>query len=100
MLVRGTGTRQGGGGGRWPRGANAAGGWIICLAMNPAPKRRSTIGVHPTVSESPHLKRSIPYPKTDLAAKIKLHPDEYPHGPQVYSDVIFRNKIGIPTIFC
>ena len=31
--------------------------------------RRSTIEVHPTFSEAPHLRSSIPHPKTDFSKK-------------------------------
>ena len=45
--------------------------------------RRSTIGIPPNSSEAPHLRSSIPHPKTDLTAKLKLHPEEWPHDPSI-----------------
>ena len=54
--------------------------------------RRSTIDVHPNCFEAPHLRSSIPHPKTDFN-KIYLCAVA-----QVYRNVIFRTMIDIATI--
>ena len=54
--------------------------------------------VHPNFSEAPHLRGSIPHPKTDFSKNQIAPPMNNPMA-QLYKNVIFRNKIGIPTIF-
>ena len=34
-------------------------------------------------SEAPHLRNSIPHPKTDFSKKNKMHRGEYSHGPSL-----------------
>ena len=58
--------------------------------------RRSTIEVHSTFSEAPHLRNSIPHPKTDFSKKQIASWWIIP-WPQVYKNVSVRNKNGIAT---
>ena len=60
-------------------------------------KRRSSIEVHPEHSEAPHLKSSMPQPTPDFSKKSSSIPMG---GPMIQGckNVIFRDKIDIPTI--
>ena len=49
-------------------------------------------------SEAPHLRSSIPHPKTDFGKNIYICIPMNNPVAQVYQNVIFRNKIVIPTI--
>ena len=60
-------------------------------------ERRSTIKVHPIFSEAPHVRGSTPRPKTGSEKKTKCILMNNSMA-RVYSYVIFRNKIGLPTI--
>ena len=59
--------------------------------------RRSTIEVYPSVSEAPCLRSSISYPTTDFS-KNQICIPMSKLMTQEYKNIIFRNKIGIPTI--
>ena len=57
-------------------------------------QRRSTIEVHPIFSEAPHLRSSIPRPKTDFQQKSKCLVANNPMA-QVYKTFFFFGiKIG------
>ena len=60
------------------------------------PMRRSTVEVHPELSEAPHLRSSLPHPKNDIG-KTQLLADGKSHGPNILN-VIFRSKIDVSTI--
>ena len=58
-----------------------------------------SIEVHPKFSEAPHLRSSIPYPKTGInQRKKKLHRGEQSHAPSL-ENVFFKIKIDIPAIW-
>ena len=61
-------------------------------------ERRSTIEVHPKVSEAPHLRSSIPHPKTDFRKKSKCLAAKNPMA-QVYKKRKIEIKVDIPTIW-
>ena len=57
--------------------------------------RRSTIGVHPNVSEAPFLRSFISHPTADFSKTSHCIPMNNLMA-QVYKNVFGRNKIGIP----
>ena len=63
----------------------------IDFGAHPEIEACSTIEVHPKVSGAhPHLRSSIPYPKTDFQQKSSCIPMKNPMT-QLYKNVNFRN---------
>ena len=59
-------------------------------------QERSTIEVHPKVSEAPHSRSSIPHPKTDFRKNRIASRGILPWSKCTIAS-FFRDKIGIPT---
>ena len=56
--------------------------------------RRSTIEVHPTFSEAPHLTSSIPHPKTEFSKSQNASRRIIPHGLSLQNAFFSKSRLG------